>query len=67
MRRTKQGSPSKLNMITAMQGMAALQEAVGRIGDDDFNDHKLAEIIVENELPIRHVIWFLANEIADKV
>jgi hypothetical protein len=54
------------NIIGAIRGAAAVQEAIDRIGasDEGGGDHDIAEIIVKNELALRDLVRFALDAAA---
>jgi hypothetical protein len=50
-----------------IRGAAALHEILERMGDEDFDDHASAKILVEHQLDLRALLIFTMATIADEM
>lgn len=55
----------KETFATTIKGVAALAEAVDMIGAESGDDHKLAHVICDNELPLRELIRYALKSLGE--
>lgn len=53
------------NLTETIKGVAALAEALDMIGAEGKDDHAMAKIICDGELPLRDLVRYALNSLAN--
>lgn len=54
------------NSTGVIRGLAALSEMLDCIGERNADDHKVAQVLVENELHLRSLLAFGLDRVAEQ-